>query len=116
MVSLFPFLNWWNRVNRETLRADALAGLIGAIAVVPQGVAFATLAGLPPEYGLYCAMVPTVVAALFGSSLHAVSGPSNAVSLMVFAVLAPLAVPGTPEYVQLAFTLAFMCGVLMVAM
>ena len=116
MTRFLPFLHWWSRVTPATLRADALAGLIGAIAVVPQGVAFATLAGLPPEYGLYCAMLPTVVAALFGSSLHSVSGPTNAVSLMVFAVLAPLAAPGSPQYIQLAFTLAFMCGVLMVAL
>ena len=116
MKQLLPFLTWWHQVNAGTLRADALAGLIGAIAVVPQGVAFATLAGLPPEYGLYCAMVPTVVAALFGSSMHAVSGPTNAVSLMVFAVLAPLAAPGSPQYIQLAVTLAFLCGLMMVAL
>ncbi|TMH19894.1 MAG: sodium-independent anion transporter, partial [Betaproteobacteria bacterium] len=71
---LLPLLRWWPRVDRSTLKADALAGLIGAVVVLPQGVAFATLAGLPPEYGLYCAMVPTVVAALFGSSLHTVAG------------------------------------------
>lgn len=111
-----PFLHWWHRVNARTLRADALAGLVGAIAVVPQGVAFASLAGLPPEYGLYCAMLPTVVAALFGSSLHAVSGPTNSVSLMVFAVLVPLARPGSPEYIQLALTLSLMCGAFMIAL
>jgi SulP family sulfate permease len=116
MNRFLPFLKWWHHVNADTLRADAFAGLIGAIAVVPQGVAFATLAGLPPEYGLYCAMVPTIVAALFGSSLHAVSGPTNAVSLMVLAVLAPLATPGTPHYVQLAVTLALICGVMMIAL
>lgn len=116
MTRLFPFLVWWPRVNRDTLRADALAGLIGAIAVVPQGVAFATLAGMPPEYGLYCAMVPAIVAALFGSSMHLVSGPTNAVSLMVFAVLAPLAAPGSAEYIRLALTLAFLCGVLMIVL
>ena len=116
MNRFFPFLKWRHHVNAGTLRADAFAGLIGAIAVVPQGVAFATLAGLPPEYGLYCAMVPTIVAALFGSSLHAVSGPTNAVSLMVLAVLAPLATPGTPHYVQLAVTLALLCGVMMIAL
>ena len=84
-----PFMKWWPRVDAGTLKADALAGLIGAIVVLPQGVAFATLAGLPPEYGLYCAMVPTLVAALFSSSLHTVAGPTNPVSLMVFAVLSP---------------------------
>jgi len=113
---LFPFLNWWPRVDRSTLKADALAGLVGAIVVLPQGVAFATLAGLPPEYGLYCAMVPAIVAALFGSSLHTVAGPTNPVSLMVLASLAPLATPGTPHYIELALTLALMSGVIMVAM
>jgi SulP family sulfate permease len=113
---LFPPLKWWPRVDAATLRADAIAGLIGAIVVLPQGVAFATLAGLPPEYGLYCAMVPTLVAAIFSSSLHAVAGPTNPVSLMVFAVLSPLAVPFTPHYVELAFTLALMSGVIMLAL
>ena len=113
---LFPLLRWWPRVDRSTLKADALAGLIGAIVVLPQGVAFATLAGLPPEYGLYCAMVPTVVAALFGSSLHTVAGPTNPVSLMVFAVLSPLAMPMTPHYIELALTLALMSGIMMLAL
>jgi SulP family sulfate permease len=103
-------------VTRATLRADLLAGLIGAIIVLPQGVAFATLAGLPPEFGLYCAMVPTVVAALWGSSLHAVTGPTNAVSLVVFATVAPLAAPGSPQYIGLVLTLSFMAGVIMLGM
>jgi SulP family sulfate permease len=113
---VFPFLRWWPRVNGETLRADLLAGLVGAIVVLPQGVAFATLAGMPPEYGLYCAMVPAVVAALFGSSWHAVSGPTNAVSLVVFATVSPLAEPGSAHYVSLVLTLSFMSGIMMLAM
>jgi SulP family sulfate permease len=111
-----PFLNWWPRVDGESLRADAIAGLIGAIVVLPQGVAYATLAGLPPEYGLYCAMVPVIVAALFGSSLHAMSGPTNAVSLMVLTGLAPLAAPGSPQYVSMALTLSLLSGLLIMAM
>jgi SulP family sulfate permease len=103
-------------VDRKSLRADAIAGLIGAVVVLPQGVAYATLAGLPPEYGLYCAMVPTAIAALFGSSLHAVSGPTNAVSLMVLAMLTPLAVPGSSGFVSMALTLSLMSGLLMLAM
>ncbi len=103
-------------VDRSTLRADLIAGFVGAIVVLPQGVAFATLAGLPPEYGLYCAMVPTLVAALLGSSWHAVSGPTNAVSLMVLSVLVPLAAPGSPRYIALALTLSLLSGLLMVAM
>jgi sulfate permease, SulP family len=113
---LFPPLKWWSRVDATTLPADAIAGLVGAIVVLPQGIAFAALAGLPPEYGLYCAMVPTLVAALFGSSMHAIAGPTNAVSLMVFAVLTPLATPMTPHYVQLALTLALMSGVIMLVL
>jgi SulP family sulfate permease len=116
LVRIFPFLRWWPQVGRETLRADLAAGLIGAIIVLPQGVAFATIAGLPPEYGLYAAMVPTVVAALFGSSLHTVTGPTNAMSLFVLATVAPLALPGSPQYAGLVLTLCFMAGVMMLAM
>lgn len=116
LARFLPFLAWWPRVSRATLRADANAALIGAIVVLPQGVAFATLAGLPPAYGLYCAMVPAIVAAFFGSSWHAVSGPTNAISLYVFVTLAPLAVPGSPQYISLALTLAFMSGVIMLAL
>jgi SulP family sulfate permease len=116
VARFLPFLGWWPRVNRATLRADASAALIGAIVVLPQGVAFATLAGLPPQYGLYCAMVPPLVAAFFGSSWHTVTGPTNAVSLYVFATVTSLAVPGSSEYISLVLTLAFMSGVIMLAM
>jgi len=69
---------WVRHVDRLTLRSDLIAGVLGALLVLPQGFAFATLAGLPPEYGLYTAIVPCVIAALFGSSWHVVSGPTNA--------------------------------------
>lgn len=71
---------------------------------------------MPPEYGLYCAMVPAMIAALFGSSWHAVSGPTNAVSLFVFATVAPLAVPGSAEYVSMVLTLSFLAGLIMLGM
>ena len=58
---------------------------------MPQGIAFATLAGLPPEYGLFTAVIPCIIAALFGSSWHVMSGPANANSLALFAMLSPLA-------------------------
>ena len=115
-LKLFPFLGWRHRVDVSTLRADALAGLIGALVVLPQGVAYATLAGLPPQYGLYCAMVPVVVAALWGSSWHQISGPTNALSLVVFATIAPLAVPGTGEYITLVLTLCLLMGATQLAM
>ena len=116
LYRLAPFLRWWPRVNRGTLRADLPAGLTSAIVVLPQGVAFATLAGLPPEYGLYSAMVPAVIAALFGSSWHLVSGPTNAISLVVFATLSPLAEPGSAQYIQLVLSLTLMVGALQLVM
>jgi SulP family sulfate permease len=88
-------LRWRHRVTRDSLRADLLAGLVGSLVVLPQAVAFAILAGLPPQYGLYAAMIPTLIAALWGSSWHQMSGPSNTISLAVFATIAPLAMPGS---------------------
>ncbi|HEY1438880.1 MAG TPA: SulP family inorganic anion transporter [Casimicrobiaceae bacterium] len=111
-LKLFPFLSWRDRITRLTLRADLLAGLVGALLVLPQAVAFATLAGMPPEYGLYGAMVPAVVGALWGSSSHLVSGPTNATSLMVFAMLGALATPFSQDYIQLVLTLNLMIGVI----
>jgi SulP family sulfate permease len=111
-LKVLPFLAWRHRVNRDTLRRDLLAGLVAAVMVLPQGVAFATLAGMPPEYGLYGAMLPAVVGALWGSSWHLVSGPTNATSLMVFATVGALAVPFTPTYVSLVLTLNLMVGVM----
>ena len=116
VTQLLPFLAWLPRVDSQTLRADALAGLVGAMIVLPQGVAFATLAGMPPQYGLYAAMVPAVIAALFGSSFHLVSGPTNALSILLFAQLAPLAEPASEEYVQLALTVTFLTGAMQLAL
>jgi len=107
---LFPFLRWWHVVDRNTNRADLVAGLTGALVVLPQGVAFATIAGMPPEYGLYAAMVPAIIAALFGSSWHLVSGPTTAISIAVFAAISPLAEPGSPEFIGMILTLTFMTG------
>ena len=106
------FGDWVRRVSPASLRADALAGLLGAVLVLPQGIAFATLAGLPPEYGLYTAVVPCIIAALFGSSWHVMSGPTNANSLALFAMLSPLALAFSPIYIQLALAVTVMVGVL----
>ena len=103
---------WVHQVSGASLRADLLAGLLGAGLVLPQGIAFATLAGLPPEYGLYTAIVPCIVAALFGSSWHVMSGPTNANSLALFAMLTPLAVPFGPQYVQLALAVTVLVGLM----
>ncbi len=103
---------WVRLVNASTLQADFIAGILGALLVLPQGFAFATLAGLPPEYGLYTAIVPCAIAALFGSSRHVVSGPTNANSLALFATLAPLALVGSPPYIQLALTVTVIVGIM----
>ena len=112
----FPFLLWLPRVNRASLSQDFMAALTGAIVVLPQGVAFATIAGMPPEYGLYAGMVPAIIAALFGSSWHLVSGPTTAASIVLFSSLSALAEPGSAEYVGLALTLTLMVGAIQLFM
>ncbi|MFQ5644151.1 MAG: SulP family inorganic anion transporter [Thiogranum sp.] len=112
LTRYFPFLTWWPLLGKETVRSDLVAGLTGAIVVLPQGVAFATIAGMPPEYGLYAGMVPAIVAALFGSSWHLVSGPTTAASIVLFSSLSVYAEPGTMDYVSLALTLTFMVGII----
>ena len=114
---LFPFLQWLPLLrDRATLGADLLAGLTGAIVVLPQALAFATLAGVPPQYGLYAAMVPCLVAALWGSSRVMVTGPANAISLTTIALIAPLAAPGSPQYLSMVLTLSFLVGVVQLAL
>ncbi|AKH19199.1 SulP family inorganic anion transporter [Sedimenticola thiotaurini] len=108
---LFPFTQWLPNIKRNDLRDDLIAALTGAIVVLPQGVAFATIAGMPPEYGLYAGMVPAIIAALFGSSRHLVSGPTTAASVVLFSSLSIYATPGSADYVTLALTLTFMVGV-----
>ncbi|MBL8480104.1 MAG: sodium-independent anion transporter, partial [Sterolibacteriaceae bacterium] len=93
-----------------------MAGLTGALIVLPQGVAFATIAGLPPEYGLYAAMMPAIVAALFGSSWHLVSGPTTAISIAIYGAIHHLAEPGTPQYVGLILTLTLQVGIFQLAL
>ncbi|VAW58187.1 Sulfate permease, partial [hydrothermal vent metagenome] len=99
----------------DTLKADILAGFTGAVIVLPQGVAFATIAGLPPEYGLYTAMITPIIAALFGSSHHLVSGPTTAISIVVFSAVSHHAEPGTQEFISIALTLTFLAGVYQLA-
>jgi SulP family sulfate permease len=115
LINALPFRNW-PRADGRSLRADLLAGLTGAIVVLPQGVAFATIAGMPPQYGLYASIVPTIIAALFGSSWHLVAGPSTTASLVLAASLLSFAQPGSADYVKLAMTLAVMAGLIELAL
>ncbi len=116
LYKVFPFLRWWPMVDKSTTKADLIAGLTGAMIVLPQGVAFATIAGLPPEYGLYAAMVPAIIGAMFGSSWHLVSGPTTAISIAVFASVSPYAEPGSAQYISLVLTLTFMAGLFQLIM
>ncbi len=113
---LLPFLAWRHMVTRQTFRQDAIAGLTGATIVLPQGVAFAAIAGLPPEYGFYSAMITPVVAALFGSSWHVISGPTTAISALVFGALSGSFEPGTGQWIQAAITLTFLVGIFQLAL
>jgi SulP family sulfate permease len=116
LYRLLPFLRWWPSVTPQTFKADTVAAFTGALIVLPQAVAFATIAGLPPEYGLYAAMVPAIVAALWGSSWHLVSGPTTAISIVVFASISPLAEPGSPQFIGLVLTLTLLAGLIQLGM
>ncbi len=99
------------------MRSDLIAGLTGAVIVLPQGLAFAMIAGMPPIYGLYSAMVIPIVAAFFGSSKHVVSGPNTAISLVVFAAITGLgALPGTDDFVAKALTITLLAGLIQLAL
>ncbi len=113
---LFPPAGWRKQVTRRTIKSDIVAGLTGAVIVLPQGVAFAMIAGLPPEYGLYTAIVPAVIAAFFGSSFHLVSGPTTAISIVLFTSVSPLAQPGTPSYLEMILTVTFLAGLFQLAL
>jgi SulP family sulfate permease len=98
--------------RRGHLRPDLMAGLTVAVVAVPQTIAYASIAGLPPSYGLYTACVASIVGALWGSSRFLSTGPTNALSILVLSILAPLAAIGSPEYLAAAGVMAVMVGVL----
>lgn len=108
---LFGIPDWVSTVTWSTTRDDLFAAFTGATIVLPQGIAFAAIAGLPPEYGFYTAMITPIIAALFGSSWHTVSGPTTAISALVFAALAGGHTPGSPEFIQAVILLTFLVGV-----
>ena len=105
---LVPALDSLRRYGAEDARADAVAGLTVAAVAVPQAMAYAMVAGLPAEYGLYTAIVMTAVGALFDSSRQLINGPTNAISIAVLSVIA--GVEGGDPKIQAAVLLAFMVG------
>ena len=112
---LFPFLSWFP-VKSGTLRADFIAGLTVALVLVPQSMAYAQLAGLPAYYGLYAAFLPVAVAALWGSSHQLGTGPVAVASLLTASSLAPLAAPGSSQFIMLAIMLALLVGIVQLAL
>ena len=111
-----PILQWLKVYNRETLTSDLVAAVIVTIMLIPQSLAYALLAGLPPEVGLYASILPLVAYAIFGTSRTLAVGPVAVVSLMTAAAVGNLALAGTAEYLTAAIALAFLSGVILILM
>ncbi len=116
-AKFFPFLEWLP-LTKKTWKDDLIAGITGTIIVIPQAVAFAIIAGLPPVYGFYTSMITPVIAALFGSSYHLISGPTTAISIVVYATLTNFVSPETDleAFVSMALVLTFLAGLFQFAM
>ncbi len=109
---LFPFVSWFRGYQISYLKDDLIAGWTVSVVLIPQSMAYAMLAGLPPVLGLYAAVTAPLVGALWGSLRQLATGPIAIMSLLVLTTLSPLAEPGSRHYIELAFLLAFMVGVL----
>ena len=105
--------DWVKSYRRELLPGDITASLIVTVMLIPQSLAYAMLAGLPPEVGLYASVLPLIAYALFGSSMTLAVGPVAVASLMTASALAPLAPPGSAEYIALAITLSMLSGAML---
>ena len=114
-LKLFPFLAWVRTLTPSTIYADFFAGLTGAVIILPQGIAYALIAGLPPEYGLYTAIITPIIAGLFGSSLHLISGPTIAISVVVMSVVSGMAETDSPEFISLVLTITLLTGLIQFA-
>ncbi|WP_090415381.1 SulP family inorganic anion transporter [Nitrosomonas halophila] len=116
MKNFIPLLPWLLHYDQANLRGDISAGLTVGVMLIPQGMAYAMLAGLPPIYGLYASLVPLLLYALFGTSRQLAVGPVAMVALMVAAGVGTIAEPGTDAYIAYAILLAFMVGMIQLSM
>ena len=116
LKSYLPILDWGRRYNRQTLISDLVAALIVTIMLIPQSLAYALLAGLPPEVGLYASVLPLVAYAIFGTSSALAVGPVAVVSLMTAAAVGRIAAEGTADYASAAVLLAALSGLMLFAM
>ena len=117
MNKIFPFLDWLP-LAKKYWKDDLIAGITGTIIVIPQAVAFAMIAGMPPVYGFYTAMLTPVIAAIFGSSYHLVSGPTTTSSIVLYGIVSKFILPESDleAFVSLAILLSFMAGVIKLIM
>jgi SulP family sulfate permease len=116
LAKYLPILDWGRTYDRGTLTNDMVAAVIVTIMLIPQSLAYALLAGLPPEMGLYASMLPIILYAIFGTSRALAVGPVAVVSLLTVAAVSKIAVPGTAEYIAAAITLAFLSGLILLAL
>ena len=116
LSSILPILGWAPAYTKTEAQSDLVAAVIVTIMLVPQSLAYAMLAGLPPQVGLYASILPLVAYAIFGTSRALAVGPVAVVSLMTAAAVGQVAAPGTAEYLTAAITLAFLSGLVLVAM
>lgn len=116
MDKFLPFLTWFKNYNRKVFIQDLTAGLTVAVVLVPQSMAYALIAGLPPVYGLYAASIPVIIAALFGSSPQLATGPVAIVSFLTFTSLTSYAKPGEEKFIELAILMALLVGLIQLFM
>jgi len=116
LKTFFPILDWGARYDRQTLTSDLIAAVIVTIMLIPQSLAYALLAGLPPEVGLYASVLPLVAYAIFGTSTALAVGPVAVISLMTAAAIGRVAVEGTADYASAAIVLALLSGVMLTLM
>jgi sulfate permease, SulP family len=115
LEKIVPAYGWLRNYERNDLSRDISSGLIVAVVLVPQGMAYALLAGLPPVHGLYASTIPAIVYALFGTSRHMPVGPPALMALLTFTGVSAIAQPRSDEYVALALLLALVAGALQLA-
>ena len=116
LSKFLPIFDWGRTYNQLTFTNDLVAAVIVTVMLIPQSLAYALLAGLPPEMGLYASILPIVLYAIFGTSRVLAVGPVAVVSLLTAAAVGKIAIPGTPEYIAAAITLAFMSGIILLGL
>ncbi|MEE9343607.1 MAG: SulP family inorganic anion transporter [Gammaproteobacteria bacterium] len=112
LTNIMPFTGWLGMLDNATIRNDIFAGIAAGILILPQAIALATMAGLPPEIGLYTSIFPVFICAFFGSSWHVLSGPNTSLSVIVAMIVGAYSSVGTPDWIMFTLTLTFMAGVI----